>query len=137
MNKKISILILIIFATIFSFGCSNKSEYTNTPLEPLEDLISIYYFDKGTYNEYKSLFGNKSNIVTKEVFDNYRSKNEPKDVFTSDFDSVSNVMKHMKVVQKDENNAEIYWIPNPEKDDVSKTSSYWIVTKQNGKWLLN
>jgi hypothetical protein len=106
-------------------------------LEPLEELISIYYFDKGTYNEYKSVFANKSNIVNKEVFDNYRSKNEPKDVFLSDFDSVSNVMKHMKVVQKDENNAEIYWIPNPEKDDVSKASSYWIVTKQDGKWLLN
>lgn len=132
MKNKIAILFIALWTLVFISACgSAKSEYAGTPLEPVEKLVSILLFDQGTYEQYTALYADKNKAMPREAFDSYRSSNEPKGI-----KSPADMMKYMQVVQKDENNADIYWIPDL-KDEKSKSKIYGSVIKKDDKWLLN
>jgi cell division protein YceG involved in septum cleavage len=139
--KKLTVIIAIVLILALAAGGTlyymYQNRYTTSPQKAVEGLVSIYYFDQGTYEEYTKLFANKTIMQTKEGFDDFRKTKTAKDVFTSDYESIESVMSHMKVKQIDENNAEIYWLPNAATDDFTKAESYWVTTKINGKWYLN
>lgn len=58
-------------------------------------------------------------------------------MFSKDYESVEKVKKHLGVEKVDENNANVYWLESPDKDQTDKATSVWSITKVDGKWLLN
>lgn len=123
-------------------ACSNKEETKVDKVEEsqiavVENFIEIAYFDKGTYDEFTALYADPTKVNTKEEFNVFRKENEPKDMFPKDYESVEKLKKHLIVEKVDQENANVYWLDNPDKDKTDKATSVWSVTKVEGKWLLN
>ncbi|WP_456273187.1 hypothetical protein [Bacillus sp. AK031] len=110
---------------------------TSSPIKTLESFISIYHFDKGTYNNYENLFAGKEKIREEGEFKEFRESTKPEDVFSTGSKSIDETLSHIKVAEIDENNAKVYWVENAQEDEEEKAKFYWLVTKKDGKWLLN
>lgn len=135
-NKKSTILLILPFILILSlFGCSPKSKYKRTALEPVNKLVNILYFNNGTYEEYKGVFTNPNNAFTKEKFNQFR-KNPDKSSFKYGATSAEEVMKHMKAGIEDSNLVTVYYLEDPEKTKEADAAMQWKVENKDGKWLL-
>lgn len=139
-KKGIIIGIIIILAAIVGVASYkfyiNKLEGIGTPLEPIYKLVKIQHFDKGTYADYKALFTNPKIALTKTQFDNYRNTHKSNDIFKYDSDSIDGVMKHMKAEKEKNDLYKVYYLKNVNDEKEKKSANYWLVTKKNGKWLV-
>ena len=141
-NKKQIFFSAIIIVIIFSFIVLIRlfNDYnTNKPenkLLPVKQLVQIFYFDKGTFEEYEKLFADSTKVGTRNDFNSFRDNKVPADEFPKDYNSVDSVMKHMKIKDIDSNTAEVYWMEDIKSNDFSKSPSYWVVVKNDGTWLL-
>jgi hypothetical protein len=140
---KKALLVSTLFATLSSalVGCGDSNSYqvkTGTPIETLESFVSIYYFDKGTYANYKALYLEKKDIKKESEFTDYRKAYSADDVFEKGTtSSVDEVMSHMKVRKIDKKTVEIYWMKDPKKKGLEGATAYWILKKKGDQWLLD
>jgi hypothetical protein len=136
LKKLISIFGVLFLVAVLSFSCVSTNY--STPLKVVERFISITEFDQGSYEDYLALYVDKNRVpFSRQEFDDYRVKHGQEYMFDVDNNDVASVTKHMKVVQKDESNAEVYWFPDINNADIKKATIYWSLIKKNGKWLNN
>lgn len=139
LNKTVVIgvfgVLLVIVILFFVLYQSNQNKFNSTPLAVVEKLVSVLYFNQGTYADYKSLFADKSRVITEQEFNNYEYKGQPDSKFPTDNDSVADVMKNMKEQQMDPNTVKVFWSTNP-KDTAETAQVKWAIIKQNGKWFI-
>lgn len=96
-----------------------------------------YYFDEGTYKEYKQVFADEGKIVSEEEFDLYRKGNDAASVFGEiKVETMEDALKHLKVKEIDETNAEVYLVSDANDEEFKTATSYWILEKKGDKWLM-
>ncbi len=144
---KITAFLLAMFFLITAVGCNTEEAAevpedqlevkTGTPMETLETFIRVYYFGEGTYDDYKKLYANESLLRTEGEFDQYRREKEPQDMFPVGYESVEDVMTHMREVEIDDANIEIHYVEDPDQEGAEGAHFFWILTKVNDQWLLN
>lgn len=107
-------------------------------LVPIYELIKTQYFAKGTYNDYKALFTKPSIVLPKAQFEVNQKTNKPSDVFLYDSKTPESIMKHMKLIEqvKGGNTYMVYYLKNVNDIKNLKQTTYWVVTKKDGKWLI-
>jgi len=133
------IIILVAIVGILSYNSHrNKVQFIGTSRAPIYKLVKIQYFDEGTYADYKALFTDSKGILTQSQFEGYRKLKTAKQMFKYDSESINGVMKHMKSVMegKNANLYKIYYLKDINSQKEIKTSSYWMVEKKDGKWLI-
>lgn len=133
-NKNISIAVIIIILILFGIFFAVNNKYKNTPLEPVNTLINVLYFNKGTYDDYKNIFTKPSNAFKEKDFNEFR-KNPNKKQFIYGSNSSSEIMKHVKS-EVNGNNGTVYYLKNINSKNEIKSAFSWKVEKVNGKWLL-
>ncbi|QGU95854.1 hypothetical protein GOM49_12770 [Clostridium bovifaecis] len=135
-NKRKSTWLILAFILILSLGgCGTKTKHENSSFEPINKLISILYFNKGTYEDYKALFTNSSLAFSENQFNEFRKKPD-KSSFKYGANSSDEIMSHMKAVPNDANFATVYYVEDVDKSDESKAPLQWKVENRDGKWLL-
>ncbi|WP_434297421.1 hypothetical protein [Clostridium sporogenes] len=136
-SKFIILGIIVILVGILSYTYYQKKQsFVNTPLEPIYKIVKIQNFKEGTYEEYKELFTNPNKVITKEQFEAYRNSNKSKDMFKYDGSSIKGIMKHMKSEEKDKDLYKVYYLKNVNDDNGKKDANYWMVVKENNKWVI-
>ena len=136
-NKFIILGIVVILLGIFSYNYyQKKQKFVGTPLEPIYKIVKIQNFKKGTYEEYKELFSNPNKVITKEQFEAYRNSNKSKDMFKYDGDSIKGIMSHMKSEEEGKDLYKVYYLKNPNDNKEKNNASYWMIVKENNKWVI-
>ncbi|MDU1320408.1 MAG: hypothetical protein E6931_02725 [Clostridium botulinum] len=136
-NKFIILGIVVILLGILSYNYyQKKQKFVGTPLEPIYKIVKIQNFKKGTYEEYKELFSNPNKVITKEQFEAYRNSNKSKDMFKYDGDSIKGIMRHMKSEEEGKNLYKVYYLKNIKDDKEKNNASYWMIVKENNKWVI-
>ncbi|MDU6877227.1 hypothetical protein ACQX0N_06340 [Clostridium tepidum] len=136
-SKFIILGIVIVLLAVFGYNqYQKKQKFIGTPLEPIYKVVKIQNFKEGTYEDYKALFSNPNKVITKEQFDAYRDSNKSKETFKYDNDSIKGIMSHMKSEEKDKDLYKVYYLKNVNDDNEKKDANYWIVVKENNKWLI-
>lgn len=140
MKKKIIVatIILIILAIAITISVYKKSNYVGTPLEPMNNLVKVQYFDKGKYEDYKALFTDPKKAMNESQLEAFRKDNKPEDTFKYGAKSKGEVMEHMKFIQdkNDKNLGQVYYLKDVNNTKEIETTSYWMVENVNGKWLI-
>lgn len=136
-SKFIILGIVIVLIGIFSYKYyENKQKFVGTPLEPIYKVVKIQNFKEGTFEDYKELFSDSSEVITKEQFETYRDSNKSKDMFKYDNDSIKGIMSHMKFEKQDKDLYKIYYLKNVNDNNEKSNANYWMVTKKNNKWVI-
>lgn len=136
-NKFIILGIVVILLGIFSYNYYQKKQrFVGTPLEPIYKIVKIQNFKKGTYEEYKELFSNPNKVITKEQFEAYRNSNKSKDMFKYDNTSIKGIMSHMESEEEGKNLYKVYYLKNIKDDKEKNNASYWMIIKENNKWVI-
>ncbi|NFB18516.1 hypothetical protein EXN25_10990 [Clostridium botulinum] len=130
-------IIIVVLLGVFSYNqYQKKAKFIGTPLEPIYKIVKIQNFKEGTYEEYKELFANPNKAITKEQFEAYRNSNKSNDMFKYDGDSIKGIMKHMKSEEKGTDLYKVYYLKNVKDDNEKKDANYWMVVKENNKWII-
>ena len=140
MNKKyywvISIIVTVIILIVL-IPTYKKSNYIGTPLEPINKLVKISYFGKGSYEDYKKLLLNPNVALSEEEFKESRKYINPEEEFKYGAKNKNEVMKNMKFIQ-DKNNknlGKVYYVKDTNDSNID-SSLYWVIENKDGKWLI-
>ncbi len=110
---------------------------TGHPMDTLETFVRVNYFNEGSYDDYKELFLESSSIKSEQDFREYRRSTEPEDIFPVGYESVEQLMKHMRKIEIDESTTEIYYVEDPEQEGIEGAQFFWILEETDEQWLLN
>ena len=134
-----SVLGAIVLTTLLMLvGCSGGFKVkTGTPLETAETFMNVYYFDEGTYEDYKQLYVDQDKVKSEDEFTKYREENKPSDTFgEAKIETVKDALPHFKLKEIDENNAKVYFVEDVNDEAFKTAKFYWILEKQDDKWLM-
>lgn len=129
----------VLFALSYNKGSKNSGNVEEGPLAPVCSFVKIQYFDKLTYNDYKKLFTNEKNVMTKAQFDAFRKAYKPSNSLKFGEKTPEDAIKHLKEVKILDEKYKVYYLKNT--DDIKNKkvldkASYYVVVKKNGKWLI-
>jgi Tfp pilus assembly protein PilE len=144
MNKKgkitigiIACVVVIIIASI-CYNNYNKNQNTSAETAPVYNLIKVEYFAEGTYNDYKALLTSPNIALPQKQFQANQKTNKPSVVFRYDSKTPESISKHLKAIEQgtDGNTYKVYYLQDVKSTKDLSTAMCWVVTKQNGKWLI-
>lgn len=132
---------LFLATSIIMVGCNDEASdltvKTSTPLETTETFFSNYFFDKGTYEQYKEVSANPESLITEDEFTSYRESNDAASELGKDIKTFEDALAHLKVKEIDETNAEVHFVQDVNDEEFKTTRFYWVVEKHGDQWLMN
>lgn len=57
-------------------------------------------------------------------------------MFMYDGNSIKGIMKHMKSEENGKDLYKVYYLKNVNDDNGKKDANYWMVVKENNKWVV-
>lgn len=143
-NRKITIgIIVFVVAIIIASICysnynKKQSDNTSAVTQPVYQLIRVQYFAKGNYNDYKALLTSPSIALPQKQFQVNQKTNKPSVVFKYDSKTPESIRTHLKPIEQgtDGNTYKVYYLKDVKNTKDLSNTMCWIVTKQNGKWLI-